>query len=263
MIEYTEREFERAGKLLDRLLDRPQPSVRIEGRYAGEEFEADLSIADIETDASRFLLELDILQDVGAGVPALAVGDGSLVPVSLVFFDDGRPYRALGPFGHFAPEPYSFPDRQRLVYSLRARPRPFGGALTLTPAEARRSFSVRAREFLATRLAGLRRRDEDLYGYGLPPQRFAVDRFIGGPVTRVSGCQFSVNTRSAGLTAHWSGIYYISPNYLGAPTTPASGVLQAGTYVFGVSGRKYGASVQWDTNAVCSLPGSASVHLHY
>jgi hypothetical protein len=263
MVDYTEREFERAGKLLDGLLDPPHPSVRVEGRYAGEEFDGGLSIADIETDASRFLSELDVLQDVGAGVPALAVGDGPPVPVSLVFFDEGRPYRAVGPFGHFAPEPYSFPDRQRLVYSLRARSRPFGGAMTLTPGEARGSFSVRVREFLATRLAGLRRRDEDLYAYGLPPQRFAVDRFIGGPVTRVSGCRFSVNTRSAGLTAHWSGAYYISPNYLGAPTTPASGVLQAGTYVFGVSGRTYGASVQWDTNAVCSLPGNSSVYLHF
>ena len=135
--------------------------------------------------------------------------------------------------------------------------------MTLTPSEARRSFSVRAREFLATRLAGLRRRDEKLYGYGLPPQRFVVDQFIGGPVTRVSGYQFSINTRSAGLTAHWSGVYYISPNYLGAPTTPASGVLQAGTYVFGVSGGKYGASVQWDAKAVCSLPGNKSVYLNY
>ena len=263
MVEYTEREFERAGELLDGLLDRPHPSVRIEGRHAGEEFEGGLSIADIETDGSRFLSELDVLQDVGAGVPALVVGDGSPVPVSLVLFDEGRPYRALGPFGHFAPDPYSFPDRRRLVYSLRAGPRPFGAAPTLTPDEARWSFSVRAREFLATRLAGLRRRDEELYGYGLPPQRFAVDRFIGGPVNRVSGYQFSVNTRSAGLTAHWSGVYYISPNYLGAPTTPASGVLQAGTYVFGVSGGKYGASVQWDTKAVYTLPGNASVYLHY
>jgi hypothetical protein len=161
------------------------------------------------------------------------------------------------------PSPTLFLTSTTRLLASRAGPRPFGGVMTLTPSEARRSFSVRAREFLATRLAGLRRRDEKLYGYGLPPQRFAVDRFIGGPVTQVSGCQFSVNTRSAGLTAHWSGIYYISPNYLGAPTTPASGVLQGGTYVFGVSGRKYGASVQWDTNAVCSLPGNASVNLHY
>jgi hypothetical protein len=42
---------------------------------------------------------------------------------------------------------------------------------------------------------------------------------------------------------------------------PATGALQAGTYVFGVSGATYGASVQWD-HAVCSLPGSLSVYLH-
>jgi hypothetical protein len=87
---------------------------------------------------------------------------------------------------------------------------------------------------------------------------------MGGPPTQVSGCRFSVHTNSPGLSAYWSGAYYISPNNLGGPTTPAVGVIQAGTYVFGINGGAYGnKTVQWDTNKVCSLPGVPSVHLQY
>jgi hypothetical protein len=83
----------------------------------------------------------------------------------------------------------------------------------------------------------------------------------GGGRTAVPGCNFHVTSQSSGLRVYWSPAYYITPNYFGAPTSPATSVMQAGSYVFGVDGAAY-ATVQWD-NAVCTLPGRNSIHLNY
>ena len=90
-----------------------------------------------------------------------------------------------------------------------------------------------------------------------------LPQFSGGPRIQVPACSFSVHTNSRGLSAYWSGAYYISSNYHGAPTTPAVGPLQAGTYIFGVKGGAYSNAIQWDQQAVCTLPGTPSVHLNF
>jgi hypothetical protein len=55
----------------------------------------------------------------------------------------------------------------------------------------------------------------------------------------------------------------LSPNYFSHPTTPTIGVLQSGTYVFGVDGGAYGNQLQWDLRTVVTLPGSRYAHLNY
>ena len=77
------------------------------------------------------------------------------------------------------------------------------------------------------------------------------------------GCNFTVSTNSTGLRVFWSGAYRVSPNYFNHPTTPTVSVLQSGTYVFGVDGGAYGNQIQWDLNAVVTLPGNPNVHLNY
>ena len=67
-------------------------------------------------------------------------------------------------------------------------------------------------------------------------------------------------TRSA--KGRESGCRVTTGQYFGAPTTPAIGTLQSGTYVFGVDGGAY-TSVQWDKTAICTLPGQPSVHLNF
>ena len=148
--------------------------------------------------------------------------------------------------------------RERLDIDFDIYPGPVTYQTTeLSHEAARASFASRARDFLATRFAGSRR------GPGHPPNLLNMSRYLGGPPAQVNGCIFSVNTKSPGLSVYWSGAYYISPNFFSAPTSPAVGVLQAGTYVFGINGGGYGSTVQWDTNSVCSLPGTSSVSLQY
>jgi hypothetical protein len=136
-------------------------------------------------------------------------------------------------------------------------------ATMLSPAEARETFVRGASEFLAARIAGCRFFRGGRPPPDKPPPELSMHKFIGGPPTKVAGCLFSVHTKSPGLSAYWSGAYLISSNYHGAPTTPATGVLQAGTYVFGVNGGAYGNPIQWDLNKVCTLPGTPSVTLDY
>lgn len=251
MAEYNERDAERAEKIIAGVF---------EGERRGGEFEEGLSIADIEDDTALFRAELNIVESTDSYFPALEIADG-LVPVSLTsfFYDAGPPItRHLSlrtPFWDI------YSDWMR--YALRDRARIFGDEPTLSPGQARESFFDRARIFLATRLAGLRSRPSAGAPPG-PPPTLNLPQFLGGPPTStVAGCHFSVKTNSPGLAVYWSGAYFISANYLGSPTSPAVGVLQAGTYVFGINGGAYGNRVRWDKKKVCSLPGLPSVHLPY
>jgi hypothetical protein len=129
---------------------------------------------------------------------------------------------------------------------------------------ARDSFVLLATEFLATRLASLHPSDGYRPGFGDAGDEpvLELSRPGGGPPIRTPGCTFVVTTNSFGLRVHWSGAYYIAPNYFNSPTSPVSRILQSGTYIFGVDGGTY-PTIQWDTNAIVSLPGSPSIHLNY
>ena len=255
MAEYTREDARQAERIVNGLLSDQAELPPIEGA---------LVVSDVEADAAEFNSDLDILEMIGADCPAARVQD-DLVPVALsLFFGPAWPW---------------FPGSRR--YTRRWRHHPFmhewlhdvfrfdskedlfrSEFQTIPRDQARTAFSRNAIVFLATRIAALR--DEQpvtgrWFGgtFALLPQR------VGGPRVSTPGCNFAVSTNSPGLRVFWSGAYRISPNYFSHPTTPTVGVLQSGTYVFGVDGGAYGNTVQWDTSAVISLPGSPYVHLNF
>jgi hypothetical protein len=267
MVDFTERDIERAGSIVEQLFGRPIPfsgaADAAWGRHEfhTDEFESGLSIADVDLHSTLFRIELELLNRAKLGVPVVSIRERPPIPVSLEVLGLPPATRWFG----LVREP--IPEREDdIVRSYRRRVSrwldreslPTLRRYMVTPDVALQSFALRARHFLATRLAGLRFRDDD----GAGP-RLNVARFFGGPSADVAGCKFSVTADTLGLTAYWSGAYYISPNYLGHPTNRASGVLQSGTYVFGLSGGPYGRAIIWDPNAVCSLPGASSVHLNF
>jgi hypothetical protein len=69
-------------------------------------------------------------------------------------------------------------------------------------------------------------------------QSFLEARISGPQEERTgSGFPFTVYTETAGLRIHYSDAYYFDPtNILNAPTSPVSGSIMAGRYVFGGAG---------------------------
>jgi len=249
MGEYTEQDAERASRILETLIRRE--------RLWDEKFDEGLSVVDVQAHVNEFLNDLEILPAIGAYFPAMKVAGGPPSPVSLAWFlnPPWPPFAGWwGRWARFWGDEYNGP----LSDAFRRSSDPV--FVSLSPRQAQENFFIRARDFLATRLSALRRPG----GPPGPPRKpLNIYRYRQGPPTTAGGCLFSVSTNSHGLRTYWTGAYYISPNFFDAPTTPVEEYLLAGTYIFGVNGGAYGSNVQWDTNAVCTLPGKTSVHLEY
>ena len=228
-----------------------------------------LSIIDVQAHAVEFRDDLEILSDFGTDIPSIRIGDGGPVPVSLSYLMfEGFPFqprfygaRRWRRYPHILLDEYV----SRAIRDIRDGYAPIEGLEMISAGVARANFLRQATDFLATRISAIRA----FTGRGseAPPplgMNFLniLQRF-GGPRITAPGCSFSVSSNSPGLRVFWSGAYYISPNYFGHPTTPTVSVLQSGIYVFGVDGGAYGSTVQWDTTAICSLPGKPSVHLNF
>lgn len=272
-MEHSERDTQYASRIVERLLSR-------DGERLDLELENNLVISDLESDTNSFTTELYIANDFGFGIPAVKIGgdDGFLTPISL-FSILGFPFMSdIRNFGG------NFPNRIRDRRWWRRNPyiyewyetfrylgqidydNQWAGMRSISPDEARGAFTERAVEFLATRITSVRNFNEgetrEREKWGRTASLNLTQNFGGRKVT-TPGCYFSVSTNSNGLRVFWSGAYYVAPNYFSHPTSPATSVLQAGTYIFGIDGGAYGNTIQWDTNAVTSLPGNPFVHLNY
>jgi hypothetical protein len=258
MADYSDAEARDAQRIVERCME------------AGEgppEVEEALAISDVEGDAADFVAELEVLSYIGASVPAVLVGGEELVPVALSLLGGPAffPYPVTAAIANrtWRRHPFFVEWADYVLRSLTDEENHYRGFETLSLDRARETFVRRATEFLATRIASVRelRRRQSSRWTGL--SFLNLLQRAGGPRVSTPGCNFTVSTQSGGLRVFWSGAYRVSPNYFSHPTTPAQGVLQSGTYVFGVDGGAYGNQIQWDLNAVVSLPGSPSTHLNF
>jgi hypothetical protein len=258
MAEYSGRDAEYAARIVERLLGR---------ETEGLELEPDLAVSDVESDAGLFSEELQFLEQADAPVPAVRIGEEK-VPVSLMFALGSSSESAFAPSfrflsRHWRRDPFYYEYAYDFLRLLREE-RLVNGFTSLGRDEARATFVRRATDFLATRVAAVR---SFRNGRGGPPwyqsSMLTFRQLLRGQQVATPGCQFSVSSNSNGLRVFWSGAYYVTPNYFSHPTSPAAGVLQSGTYIFGVDGGAYGNTVQWDLNSVVSLPGLPHVHLNY
>lgn len=265
MPEYSQEDANRARNIVQRCLNREAESLKLE---------QDLAVSDVESDTYAFLSDLDVLRDVGGRVPALPVSD-DLVPVSLPFaigfpaFGFDRSTQWPMPLDGPGFDPYwrrhpLFYDHVKHTMSALRDERDLYGFAWISREEGQSTFLKRSTDFVATRIAGVRGFRELFRGQKeRPTPLLNVQQFLRGRPVATPGCNFTVSTDSGGLRVFWSGAYYVTPNYFNHPTSPTSRVLQSGTYVFGVDGGAYGNNIQWDHNAVVSLPGPPQVHLNY
>lgn len=215
-----------------------------------------VSILDMQEDVEAFTSDLRIARDYGLWLPGVEMETGPPIPAGI-----SSVIEPLFPL-HWAPFEWSRERVERALESLRDR---FGRAVRLHPEEARKYFEERATEFLEVRLRAPRGK-KGFFGGGATTGQVNLPPSRGRPPAPTAGCVFSVHTNNPGLRVFWAGAYYIrrpSGNYFGHPTSPATSVMQSGSYIFGVDGGAYGSNVRWDTQAVCTLPGPNSVHLNY
>ena len=258
MAEYSRQDAEYAANIVRRLLNRESE---------GLELEPDVAVSDIESDASTFSDELALLEDFGANVPAVRIAEEK-VPVSLSFAvgrSDGWPlFPRFGKLDRpWRRHPFFYEYAHDFLRTILGDQREFDGFTSLTREEARETFLRRGADFVANRIASVRnfrnRSGETWHGVSFLTFR----QLLRGQQVTTPGCNFTVSSNSSGLRVFWSGAYYVTPNYFSHPTSPTAGVLQSGTYIFGIDGGAYGNNVQWDLNSVVSLPGSPHVHLNY
>ncbi|HEX9884934.1 MAG TPA: hypothetical protein VGA70_00525 [Longimicrobiales bacterium] len=258
MADYSDDDARYAGNIVQRLLGEERQFI---------ELEEALVISDLETDAVAFAEELELLKDFDADVPAVRLAGEELVPVALSLLPQmgwappfpgrvrGRKWWRRNPWFHEWAHDYAraLDDELGPLAELERMPRD----------QARSTFVRRATDFLATRVAAIRDFRGRDSGRWSRPSFLNVSQRVRGPRVSTPGCHFTVSSNSSGLRVFWSGAYRISPNYFSHPTTPTLGVLQSGTYVFGVDGGAYGNDVQWDLNAVIALPGTPHAHLNF
>jgi hypothetical protein len=257
MAKYSNDDAQYARNIVDRLLSDEKTALDID---------KDIVISDLENDAADFSSDLELLMHIGADVPAILIAGEHLVPMSLSSFAGlqwfGSPSLTAIVSPHRWHHPFVYEWAHDLFRSLRRGNNLSDGIQTMSLDNARSMFAERASVFLATRIAAVRTFSNQNQRQSATSPLNILQK-TGGTRVTTPGCNFRISTNSPGLRVFWSGAYRISPNYFSHPTTPATSVLQSGTYVFGVDGGAYGNSIQWDNSAVISLPGIPYAHLNY
>jgi len=251
MDNYSEEDFQIADRIIQGMF-RDMYNVPV------EEY---IPIADIEQNAETFKRDLDFLSSINVRVPAAYIGGTveELVPISLQHYLNGLGLDLLAPnLPRYSP----FWLEYRYIISDVLRDNSRKSQNTLSYESAQETFERLAKIFLANRIATINEYRESGEGMSAYSTLNVLQR-KDMPRVSTPGCNFKVITNSIGLRVFWSGAYVISPNYFGSPTSPATCVLQSGTYIFGVDGGAYSDKIQWDENAVVTLPGEPSVHLNF
>jgi hypothetical protein len=260
MAEYSPDDAKYAANIVARLTNR---------EAEGLDLEQDVVVSDVESDANAFSDDLSLLQEFDARAPAVRIA-GEMVPVSLGFAI-GRSERSsqFPPFGYMGRRPWrGHPFFHEFMYEF-LRPilrneRGIDGFTSMDREEARVTFVARATDFVATRIAAVRRfRNQDRDQTWQRSSPLNLRQLLRGRQVTTPGCHFTVSANSDGLRVFWSGAYYVTPNNFNHPTSPTSSVLQSGTYIFGVDGGAYGNNIEWDLNCVVSLPGQPYAHLNF
>ena len=228
-----------------------------------EEFKHGLSIVDMQQDLIEFQDDIALLKEIDERFPALVIDEVG-IPISLSSFGLGWP-SAPSFFGDSQYREYKKSFVKNLIDNIKPNvTRVFGNIENFSLLEldqAHANFRANLTISLALRMTTVKQsfsieRHPSTVIAKLPPR-------IGVAANSTIGCQFTVTSNAAGLRVFWSGAYYIKAHFFGSPTTPITGVLQSGNYIFGVDGGLYGNSIQWDQQAICSLPGAPTVHLNF
>ncbi|MEM6484686.1 MAG: hypothetical protein AAF662_06855 [Pseudomonadota bacterium] len=222
----------------------------VENKIEGKDVEVPdgISVIDVFSDLSFFSRELNYLNELGVGFPALRV-NGELVPCSFLHADD-KFFQLLNVEKEF----YLFSRSFERILRI-------GGEFMLSE-DAQLVVRKGAASSIARRLAY---NYESLKEEEMKNGRvnLEIPAISGGNPVKTTGATFVVTTNTHGLSVLKSGAYYIRPSgtTFGGPSSPVARTLLDGDYIFGVIGNMY-TTVDWDLNQTVVVPDTTSVHLH-
>ena len=218
----------KARKLTERLL------YDIEDHYRSYTSESsEIFVADVESDVDRFGSQLRFCIEDGLSFPCLRLRGGDPLPLDWTFgadipsSDRDSAHRILHcSFDHL--------DR-RAIEGLFADESGFE-LIYNEPEEVKGFFGHRLIQFLTSRFKSSKSTQATL------------------------GLTFKVVTSSTGLRIHYSHAYQLSPKRVfGSPTSPVTGYIQPGRYIFGVAGA--GLSSPKFSDAEFDIPPSTQADL--
>jgi hypothetical protein len=207
----------------DELASNLMAQVR-EGRFRRERQrnQSNVPLSDVIYNLERLSLLLAYSRSTDFPLPCLQI-NGTLVAIDLI--------SEILPSRHLSVSLDFLVDSQWLYYLFRRMSRrgwEFNdeGVISVSPFEVEESTRVSLSSFLAYRIAGIGDTPSDtggVFAFNLP----------AAPTTYLT---VKVSTANPGLQLSAAPAYFINWMYFGAPTSPVTGYLLPGMYIFGGSG---------------------------
>jgi hypothetical protein len=194
---------QKAKQTVDRLL------LNIElPTYSYESVKIPIFLADVEENVDRFGVQLRFCIEEQLKFPCLHTETGDPIPLDWIYGAE-IPARHMILQCYLGTPPFADLNKQ-LFFTKEAKVE----IKTEEPTKVNGYFKNRLTHFLTSRF-----------------------RFAKANPALSSGLSFTVVTSSLGLRVHYSPAYSFNPNLaFGSPTSPVSGTLQPGRYMFGVAG---------------------------
>lgn len=257
--EFDQESLSRAEKLSSRLMhdlrmvseEGPPSKIRQElfsqRRYA-EQAEG-VPIGDVVENVGQMATEFAIARRWDNEILCLKLDEGELAPISMSEFLGGPLWPSYGSedWFEFWERNIPFPFPHRLWKDiLRRSGQQEERVIATNPRDAEAGVERSLTGFLSYRFAGMRKWTEWIQGIGnqlfgglTGPRRGTGPGSISPPPPAVGpggGLQVQVSCLTPGLRIHVSPAYFINWVFFGSPTTPVSGYVLPGRYVFAGDG---------------------------
>lgn len=214
-----------------------------EQRYSEQAHGAPIN--DVVMNVGQMATEFAIARRWGNEILCLKLEDGEFAPISMTELFGGSSFPSYGSEDWFEfwerDSPFPFPAHRLWRDLLRGSRDQDEGLVVANVKEAEETVERGLRSFLSYRFAGIKKWTEWIQGVG--GQLFGGSKGPSGSVSTPplavgpgGGLQVQVSCLTPGLRIHVSDAYFVSWVFFGSPTTPVSGYVLPGRYIFSGDG---------------------------
>ena len=215
-------------------------------RYADQA--GDVPIGDVVANIGQMATEFALARRWDGEIPCMRLDGGEIVPISIsAFFEGPFPgFYSSTSFMEFLERygPFPFPIHRYLKELIRHEDSEDNNVLLSHVEEAEERAQPSLAKFLSYRFAGMKRWAEWIHGKDTADsntQKTSGSSAAAPPpkppaVGAAGALQVQVSCSTPGLRIHVSPAYFINWVFFGSPTTPVTGYVSPGRYVFAGDG---------------------------